>query len=62
MVGWGKRSRFDTLKESGSYSSNLNKVVVPIVGLAVCRHKFRNQFNVWAEKHLCAGDEGNTLF
>ena len=58
VVGWGKRDRFDTLEESGSYSTKLNKVQLPIVGLAICRHKYFNQFNVWEDRHLCAGDEG----
>ena len=58
VIGWGKTSNLGSLQSSGAYSSKLHKVEVPIVGLAVCRHKFLNQFNVWRDKHLCAGDEG----
>ena len=58
VLGWGKRSRFDTIEETGSYSTKLNKVEVPVVALAICRFKLFNQFNVLRDKHLCAGDEG----
>ena len=58
VIGWGKTSNIGRLQLNGAYSSKLRKAQVPIVGLAICRHEFLNQFNVWGDKHLCAGDEG----
>ena len=62
VVGWGKRSNFDRIKEHGAYSSKLNKIKVPMVDLATCRRKLFYQYNLWEDKHLCAGDEGMYAF
>ena len=58
VVGWGKRGNFDRIKKHGAYSSKLNKIKVPLVDLATCRRKLFYQYNLWEDKHLCAGDEG----
>ena len=62
VVGWGKRGNFDRIKKHGAYSSKLNKIKVPMVDLETCRRKLFYQYNLWEDKHLCAGDEGMYTF
>ena len=60
-VGWGITNELNPsgdLHNSGAVSPELHKVDVPIVGFAVCKHKYLNRFNIRRDRHVCAGDEG----